>query len=171
MGGVRFPKIENGPKQLLIRLIDLIYLLFNMDKKQRNSFLAQDIFTIKDQTIMKILIDLQNLESYDFNCQNDKIAELYNILSLYLDSKKEYSLSDYIDSIFIDLSFVPQLEKLLKFQIFSSIIRFYLNLYNIKYSFHEKEINIQDETSLDLIIHLFHKEDATFYIIVQSLVI
>ena len=47
------------------------------------------------------------------------------------------------------------------------IIRFYLNLYNIKYNLHEKEINIQDETYLDLKLDLFHKEDATFDKIVQ----
>ena len=45
-----------------------------------------------------------------------KLANLLKIISFALDQKKSYTFGEYIDSIFVNLSFLPGLELLLKYQ-------------------------------------------------------
>lgn len=95
---------------------------------------------------------MEKTQNFDFEIKNQKLVDIYNIISNSLDLKDEYSLSEYIDSILINLSFIPGLESLLKYKIFSLIIRYYLSPFNIILNFNENEINISENISLELII-------------------
>ena len=82
---------------------------------------------------------------------------MFNIISIALESKEKYSLADYIHSALVNLALIPSFELLLKYKIFSMIIKYYLNMYGVALNFYEKEINLIDNCSLKLIIDLFKK--------------
>ena len=65
--------------------------------------------------------------------------------------KTNYTFEEYIDLILVYLSIVPGLELLLKYQLYLILHTYYLNPIHVNLDFSENEINISDDTSLDLI--------------------
>ena len=116
------------------------------------------MYNVENNEIMKIIGELGKIKNFVFKVKNQKLEDIYNIISSSLDLKDEYSLSRYIDSILINLSFISGLESLLKYKIFSLIIRYYLTPFNIILNFNENEINISENISLDLIVDSFKKK-------------
>lgn len=167
---IAYPCIEKDQSELLIALLELIYFLFNMDNNIRNKLYKENLNEIKNKSIMKMVLSLTKLENIAIDIDT-KIVPLYNIISGALDKKEEYTLIDYIDSVFINLSFIPRFKNLFKFQIFSLIIKFYLSPNGALLNYNEKELNIDDDTSLDLIKDLLEKKDMSDEILVQSVVI
>ena len=72
-----------------------------------------------------------------------------------------FSLYEYIDSIILTLSFISKNESILKFQIYSYIIKFYLTKFNILLGFSKEEINVSDKLSIDLIHYLFTRQELS----------
>ena len=167
---IAYPCIEKDQSKLLIALLELIYFLFHMDNNNRNKLYEENLNEIKNESIMKMVLSLTKLENIEI-VMDTKIVPLYNIISDALDQKEEYTLIDYIDSVFVTLSFIPRLKNLFKFQIFSLIIKFYLSPNGVLLNYNEKELNIDDDTSLDLIKDLLEKKDMSDEILVQSVVI
>ena len=157
--------------KIITKIVDILYSVFLMPKSQRESFYDKSIYDIKEKNFLAKLIELQGLESFDIPIKNDKHKALFKIISSALDAKENYSFSDYINSIFINLSFFPELELLLKYHLFSLITKYYLNPMKIMLDFDEKEINISDDFSLDLILELFENNQRDFDSIIKSIII
>lgn len=168
-----FPNIIDDYAKLIVKIVDLLFLLFNKGKGERKNLYDSNIYEVKNDNIMKIVKQLQVLQTFDIEVSNTKISELFNIISITLESKEKYSLADYIDSALVNLAFVPTFELLLKYKIFSMIIRYYLNMYGVVLNFHENDINITDNCSLELIIDLFKKnhDNANIESFVQGIVV
>ena len=80
-----------------------------------------------------------------------KLKNLSKIISFALDEKRSYTFGEYINSIFFNLSFLSGLDLLIKCQFYFMLHTYYLNPINVTLDFSENEINISDETPLDLI--------------------
>lgn len=174
LNGIKFPNIESSHSLLLSKLIELIIYIIN-NKKNRNErekIYGTDINVILSQKneISKIITELKRLEDISFDIK-DELVDLYNILSEGLDKKEVFSLYEYIDSIILSLSFVPQNESILKYQIYSYIIKYYLAKFNILLGFSKDEINISDKLSIDLICYLFTRKELTNELLTLSVII
>jgi hypothetical protein len=88
-----------------------------------------------------------------------------------LDKKEVFSLYEYIDSIILTLSFISKNESILKFQIYSYIIKFYLTKFNILLGFSKEEINVSDKLSIDLIHYLFTRQELSDELLTLSVII
>ena len=156
--------------ELIIKLVDLLALIFSMPKIKRESFYNINVLDIKDNNFLEIIIELQKLQSFYIDFKNHKLANLFKIISGALDQKQIYSLADYIDSILINLSFVPGLELLLKYQFFLILHTYYLNPIHVTLDFSENEINISDDTPLDLITEIFSKKQNDVESVIKSII-
>ena len=159
--------------KIILKLIDLLYILFCLQKTERKNFYLKGINAIKsdNEFFRNILDDLVKLSSFNITFENKKLEELFNLITASLYSKTEYSLSEFIDSLFFKLAFLPELTVLLKINIFSILTNYYLNPMNVSLDFDEKQIMISEDISLDLIIELFTNEQNEFEILVKSIII
>ena len=98
------------------------------------------------------------------------MKNLFNIISFALDQKTSYTFEEFIDSVLVDLSFVPGLELLLKYQLYLILHTYYLSPIHVNLDFSENEINISDDTSLDLITEIFNKKQNEFESVIKSIV-
>jgi hypothetical protein len=158
--------IEN----VIPKIIDIMLIVFSIPKTERIEFYNKSIYNIKDEDFFPKLKELQLIEKFDIDFSNPKIKNLFKLLSTALDVKTDYSFSEYIDSIFFNMSFFKGLEKLLKFQLFQFITKYYLLPVGVLLDFKEKDINITDDTPLDLITELFTKNQNDFESLVKSII-
>lgn len=158
--------IEN----VIPKIIDIMLIVFSIPKTERIEFYNKSIYNIKDEDFFPKLKELQLIEKFDIDFSNPKIKNLFKLLSTALDIKTDYSFSEYIDSIFFNMSFFKGLEKLLKFQLFQFITKYYLLPVGVLLDFKEKDINITDDTPLDLITELFTKNQNDFESLVKSII-
>ena len=158
--------IEN----VIPKIIDIMLIVFSIPKTERIEFYNKSIYNIKDEDFFPKLKELQLIEKFDIDFSNSKIKNLFKLLSTALDMKTDYSFSEYIDSIFFNMSFFKGLEKLLKFQLFQFITKYYLLPVGVLLDFKEKDINITDDTPLDLITELFTKNQNDFESLVKSII-
>ena len=171
---IKFPDIESSHAQLLAKLIELIvYILSNYKNlKERRKIYDTDINDISAQKnkLSKIISELNKLENISFEI-NDNLVALFNVISEELDKKEVFSLYEYIDSIILTLSFISKNESILKFQIYSYIIKFYLTKFNILLGFSKEEINVSDKLSIDLIHYLFTRQELSDELLTLSVII
>ncbi len=161
---------ESDIAKLIVTLVDLLHLVFQKPKIEREQFYNINVYDIKEDKFLEIIKKLQILQNFNIDFTNDKLAELFKIISFALDQKKIYSFAEYIDSILINLSFVQGLESLLKYQLYSMLMIYYLNPNNIALDFDENEINISDDNALDLIIELFSNEQNDFFSLIKAII-
>ena len=141
-----------------------------MSTIKREEYYKENVLNIKNKNIKLLINELIKLENFDFEINMNLIA-LFNTISNILDMKKSFTLSEYIDSIFIKLAFSPKLLVLLKFQIYIFISRYNLSNFGIVLKFRKNEINLTDEASINLIVDLFKKENVSDELLVQSVII
>ena len=158
--------IEN----VIPKIIDIMFSVFSIPKTERIEFYNKSIYNIKDEDFFPKLKELQLIEKFDIDFSNPKLKNLFKLLSTALDVKTDYSFSEYIDSIFFNMSFINGLERLLKYQLFSFITKYYLLPVGVLLDFNEKDINISEDTPLDLIIELFAKDQNDFESLVKSII-
>ena len=108
--------------KIITKIIDILDLVFQMPRLERQKFYDKNIYDVKENNFLNILKEIQKLESFDIIFDNKKLSQLYKIISSALDSKDYYFFSDYINSVFFHLSFLQNLELLLKFQLYPIII-------------------------------------------------
>ena len=156
---------------VIAKIVEVLYSVFLMPKAQRESLYNKSVYDIKEKNFLTKLIELQKVESFDIPFETNKHKDLFKIISDALDAKEIYSLSDYIDSVFLNLSFLPGLRLLLKYHLFSLITTYYLSPVKILLDFNEFEINISDEFSLNLILELFQNKQRDFDSIIKSIII
>ena len=157
--------------ELITKLVDLLHLVFEMQTNERQSLYTSDIGVIlKDIKLKKKIIELEKHQSFYIDFTNPKLSKLFKIISNALDLKKSYTFEEYIDSILVNLSFVPGLEKLLKYQLYLLLHTYYLNPINVSLDYHENEINISDDVALDLITEIFSRKQNDVESVIKSLI-
>ena len=169
---------KNGSniEELIIKLVDILHLVFEMPRNKRQEFYNLNLLDIiKDNKLREKIIELDRLQSFniDFDKENKKemkLVNLFKIISFALDQKKSYTFGEYIDSIFVNLSFLPGLETLLKYQFYLKLHTYYLNPINVTLDFSENEINTSDDTPLDLITEIFTKNQNDVECVIKSLI-
>lgn len=169
---IAFPSVpEENQNLLIIKLIELIYLVFQVPKDKRNNLWKIDIENIKDKNISGLIFECEVLQnSIEVLFPTEKMAELSDII---FDSniKKKYTLIDYINSIIANISFIPQMNMLLKYKIYLLLIDKYICFLGDKIDFREVEINLEDEISIDIILDLLKNKKQDDIIFIQLLVI
>ena len=157
--------------ELITKLVDLLHLVFEMQTNKRQSLYTSDIGVIlKDIKFKEKIIELEKHQSFYIDFTNPKLSKLFKIISNALDLKKSYTFEEYIDSILVNLSFVPGLEKLLKYQLYLLLHTYYLNPINVSLDYHENEINISDDVALDLITEIFSRKQNDVESVIKSLI-
>ena len=126
-----------------------------MNQREREILFRNEVTSIKNNNIKEIINELEALQKIEFKIQNEKIDNLCEIIMKSL-LKEKYTLNDYIDTVFANLSFFPGLDMLLKFEVYTKIMKDYLNS-TTKINFDETEINVKDEISVEIILDLFKK--------------
>lgn len=164
-----FDKGSNIAK-LIIKLVDILYLVFKMPTSKRISFYNLNMLDIKDKNILKEKKELEKYQSFYIDFENHKLAKLFVLISSALDTKKHYTFEEYIDSTLMNLSFVPGLELLLKYQFFLILHTYYLNPIHVSLDFFESEINISDDIPLDLITEIFSEKQNDLECVIKSII-
>ena len=141
-----------------------------MPKIKSKSFYNLNILDIKDKKFLEIIREIERLHFFKIDFKNHKLSNLFKIISFALDQKTSYTFEEFIDSVLVDLSFVPGLELLLKYQLYLILHTYYLNPIHVNLDFSENEINISDDTSLDLITEIFNKKQNEFESVIKSIV-
>ena len=167
---INFPAIENS-HQILIKFVELINLIFEKKQSERNVLYQANICNIKEKNIISLIQELQELEIFKIQINNNELGQLFTILSNISDDKKLWTLSGYLDSMLLNISFQPKFKSLLKLEIYLLIINNYLRPYNIMLNFNEEEMNVEEEKSLKLIIALFQKTKIDDELLVLSIII
>ena len=167
---ISFPDIEKEAQDLLCKLIELIYILFKMPEKERDQLFRTEVTNIKNSNIIQIITELEELQKVEIELPNKKYDNLCDIIisSLF---KDKYNLIEYIDTVLANLSSFPGLITLLKFELYTIIMNKYFILLGTKIYFHETEINVEDELSLEIILDLFQKDQGNDLVFIQSLII
>jgi hypothetical protein len=159
--------------KIIYKTVDVLFLLLKLQKEEREKIYNSNLFDIKEKDIRKMIAELNELQMYDLEI-NENLVDLFNIISDFIDKTKEkYTLAEYIDSILLSLSFNTGLDSFLKYQIYSINIRYYLEKYGISlsYKYSENEINTTESKSINLIMDLIKKDENDFATMIQSIII
>ena len=159
--------------KIIYKFVDLLFWLLKVQKGEREKLYNSNVMNIKGKDINKLLAELNMLQIYDLEINNN-LVNLFNIVSDFIEKKKEKAtLAEYIDSILLSLSFNTGLDSFLKYQIFLINIQFFLDKYGIvlSYKYCENEINVTEDKSIDLITGLFTKDVNDFASMIQSIII
>ena len=162
---------ESKIAKLISRLVDLLHLVFEMPTNDIQRFYTTNIHDIlKNIKFKEKIIELEQHQSFDIIFDNPKLSKLFKTISFALDLKKNYTFEEYIDSILVNLSFVPGLGKLLKYQLYLMLHTYYLNPINVQLDFSENEINTSDNIPLDLILEIFTQKQNDVECVIKSLI-
>jgi hypothetical protein len=159
--------------KIIYKIVDLLFWLLKVQKGEREEIYNSSVMNIKDKDIKKLLAELNMLQIYDLEINNN-LVNLFKIVSDFIEKKKEKAtVAEYIDSILLSLSFNTGLDSFLKYQIFLINIQFFLDKYGIvlSYKYCENEINVTEDKSIDLIMDLFTKDVNDFASLIQSIII
>jgi hypothetical protein len=165
-----YPQIGNSPSLLLDKLIELITIVFNMTANKREKLYNQNVLDIQNKKISNLVKELSELENIDYDT-NEALVILFNKINEIINKKEALTLFEYIDSVFINLAFLPECGLLLKYKVYSYITRYYLSKLGIILKFRQNEINLEDEKEIKLIVNLFEKEELNDIVLVQSIII
>ena len=101
---------ESQIAKIIYKIVDIIFWLLKYNSK---------VIDIKDKDIYKLIIELNMLQNYDLDVNNN-LVDLFTIVSDYIDKKKDTaSLAEYIDLILLSLSFNSGLDSFLKYLLFN----------------------------------------------------
>ena len=165
-----YPQIEKAPSLLLNKLIELINVVYDMTAKKREELYNQNLAYIENKNVLNLIDELSKLESIDYDI-NETLVILFKKINEIIDKKEALTLLEYIDSVFINLAFLPECGLLFKYQVYLYINKYYLNKFGIILKFRQNEINLEDEKEIKLIVNLFEKEELNDIMLVQSIII
>lgn len=74
---IRPPNIEKEALKLLYKLIDLIYILFKMNQRERDILFRNELTSIKNNNIKEMVSELEVLQNIEVIIKNTKIDNLY----------------------------------------------------------------------------------------------
>ena len=145
-----FPHVEEEHQKLLIKFIELIYLMFQIPKKQRDNLWKIDVKNIKDKNISNLIYELEASQNIEVKFPNKKVADLCDLIFPF-NVKNKYTLIEYVYAVIENISYIPQMNMLLKFRVYLFLIDNYACVLGQKFNFREIELNLDDEISIDII--------------------
>lgn len=158
--------------KIVTNIVNILFLVFQKEITEREAFYNMSMLNLpKEGKFFDIINDLKSLQPFDINFKGrEKLEKLFQIISEALYLKNQYSFLEYIESIFFNLSFVPGLELLLKYHLFSLIHKYYLEPLQLTLDYNESNINTSDDISLDILIGLFSESQNDFDSLIKSIV-
>ena len=165
---VKLFKDEGIP--LLCKIIELIHYLFLQKKEKRETIYASQIGTIHGEPIDQLNKEIFYAQAITFEFKNDNFKELYK--SIYLQNISDTFIINFFGAI-INLAFFLDCEELIKYFIFTLIVKNYMPS-SIAGFFHleNNQLNIIETNSVKLMIDLFNKQDKKDEItVMKSLII
>ena len=165
--------VESQIAKLIYKIVDILFWILKLQKEDREKIYKSNVTDIKEKYIRKIIVELNMLQIYDIDI-NENLIGLFNIISDFTNKKKEkVSLAEYIDLILLLLYFNSGLDSFLKYQIYSINDLYYLNKYGItlSYKYSENEINSTEDKSIDLIMDLLNKDENNFATMIQPIIV
>jgi hypothetical protein len=151
-------EIDTNIAKLIDKLIDIIYLVFLIPKNKRESYYLKNIDKLKEINIFnKKIEEIEHDRHFKIDFKKANVKRLSNLISASLAKKPNMLFYEYIDYLLLDISFVPGLESLLKFQLYQILYLYYLNPIHVSLEFSEKEINVSDDIPLNILYELFSK--------------
>ena len=166
---IGFPNVKVEYQKLLAKFIELIYLMFQIPKDQRDKLWKIDVKNIKDKNISNLILELEDLQNIEVKFPNQKLVDLCDII-FPCNVKNKYTLIDYVYAVIGNISYIPQMNILLKFRVYSFLIDNYACVLGQKIDFRETELNLDDEISIDIILDLL-KKNKNDNLFIQLLVI
>lgn len=166
---IGFPNVKVEYQKLLAKFIELIYLMFQIPKDQRDKLWKIDVKNIKDKNISNLILELEDLQNIEVEFPNQKLVDLCDII-FPCNVKNKYTLIDYVYAVIGNISYIPQMNILLKFRVYSFLIDNYACVLGQKIDFRETELNLDDEISIDIILDLL-KKNKNDNLFIQLLVI
>ena len=165
--------VESQIAKLIYKIVDILFWILKLQKEDREKIYKSNVTDIKEKYIRKMIVELNTLQIYDLDI-NENLIGLFNIISDFTNKKKEkVSLAEYIDLILLLLYFNSGLDSFLKYQIYSINDLYYLNKYGItlSYKYSENEINTTEDKSIDLIMDLLNKDENNFATMIQPIIV
>ena len=78
---------ESQIAKIIYKIVDIIFWLLKVQKKEREKIYNSKVIGIKDKDIYKLLIELNMLQNYDLDVNNN-LVDLFTIVLDYIDKKK-----------------------------------------------------------------------------------
>ena len=78
---------ESQIAKIIYKIVDIIFWLLKVQKKEREKIYNSKVIGIKDKDIYKLLIELNMLQNYDLDVNNN-LVDLFTIVSDYIDKKR-----------------------------------------------------------------------------------
>ena len=86
-----FPHVKEEHQKLLTKFIVLIYLMFQIPKKQRDNLWKIDVQNIKDKNISNLIYELEASQNIEIEFPNKKVADLRDFIFPF-NVKNKYTL-------------------------------------------------------------------------------
>ena len=78
---------ESQIDKTIYKIVDIIFWILKIQKKEREKIYNSKVMGIKDKDIYKLLIELNMLQNYDLDVNNN-LVDLFTIVLDYIDKKK-----------------------------------------------------------------------------------
>jgi hypothetical protein len=78
---------ENQIAKSIYKIVDIIFCLLKIQKKEREKIYNSKVKGIKDKVIYKLVIELNMLQFFKLNVKNN-LVDLFIIVSDYIDKKR-----------------------------------------------------------------------------------
>ena len=78
---------ESQIAKIIYKIVDIIFWLLKVQKKEREKIYNSKVLDIKDKDIYKLLFELNMLQNYDLDVNNN-LVDLFTIVSDYIDKKR-----------------------------------------------------------------------------------
>ena len=151
--------------------INLIYTLFKLEKEEREKILKTNVSCIKNKDVLEKIQGLGKIQIVKETIKNKLIAYLCEVILSYL-KKEKYSLIEYIDATIGNMLYIPNMNMILKYEIYSLIMQeYFYDFFKEIIDFEETQINSEDDISIEMIIDLFENDKQDKIKAFQALII
>ena len=162
---------KNVNIEFFFSFINLIYTLFKLEKEEREKILKTNVSCIKNKDVLEKIQGLDKTQIVKETIKNKLIAYLCEIILSYL-KKEKYSLIEYIDATIGNMLYIPNMNMILKYEIYSLIMQeYFYDFFKEIIDFEETQINSEDDISIEMIIDLFENDKQDKIKAFQALII
>ena len=155
---IQIPEVKKEYLIYLSNIVDIFHYLLQKNKDERINIYKLFEDEINDKKINEKLKKIQNIPNVSDNLANNKLKNLYNIITKESKNKLVYNILDYS---FNQFAFILKNDSLLKFIIFSQAYWLsYKQNFILDTNYINNEIDLNDDFCIQLIINLFEKSET-----------
>ena len=78
---------ESHSGKIIFKIIEILYMLFNVKKDERESLYNSDVMEIENKELKTLLAELNVLQKYELEI-NSNLVNLFNVVSELIDQRK-----------------------------------------------------------------------------------